>query len=308
MIITVTLNPALDRIVQLENFKPGKLNRTDYTTIKAGGKGINVARVVKNLGKDVIAMCLLGGYTGNWIKEILKKEEVPLDITDIKSPTRENIKIVDKKARRETEINSTTCVSVEEYRNFKKSLIKLLPEAELLIMAGSVPSGIANNIYRQLLSLAGEYNVKTILDTSGVLLKEALAGEKLPFLIKPNIHELKELLDYNIDSMDDIIKATSMLLNRGLKNVVVSLGSEGALFINSNKRLLIQPPEIEIGSTTVGAGDAMVGGLVKGILEGLSFEEMARYSAAVATSYVKTGDITEKNIIKMLNRIKLSVI
>ncbi|MFW5985773.1 MAG: 1-phosphofructokinase family hexose kinase [Halanaerobiales bacterium] len=305
MIVTVTLNPALDRIIRVNSLKSGQLHRCIDTSIRAGGKGINVARVIKDLGEEVIALSLLGVHTGAWIKEIMTEEKIPVDITEINAATRENIKIIETENRKETEINSTTSISAEEYGEFKEMLVAKLPETELLILAGSVPHGLPDNIYSQLLLLAADYNVRTILDTSGILLEEALNGSQLPFLIKPNLQEIRSLMNNNIKDIEDIFKAADQLQERGLINLVVSLGSGGALFVNNGNKILVQPPEINVKETTVGAGDTLVGGLAVGIVNGCSFEEIAKYSTAAATSFVSNGDIKEDYIIQMKDRLKI---
>ncbi len=293
MIITITLNPALDKFIQLDTLNLGELNRYNELRVQAGGKGINVARVLHTLKKDVLAMSILGGHSGMRMQEIMDKEGIPFDITSTNFNTRENIKLVEDDGR-ETEVNQRGQLDHNSYSRFKKSLKKNLKKAKILILAGSVPKGISSDIYQELILLAKSYDVKTILDTSGSPLKMGI--ESNPFLIKPNLFELSNLIGENLTSTSDVFQAMRIILNKGIENIIVSAGEQGAFFANKEKCYQLVPPEIKIPDTTVGAGDSMVAGLAIAIDEDYNFLQMARFVTSIATLYVSGKEINQENI------------
>jgi len=302
MIITVTLNPALDRIIYLESFSPGKLNRCEKVVVRAGGKGINTARVLKTLGVEVEAFGILGAYTGDKLRDLLAEEGISSELTSSSYISRENIKIVEENGR-ETEINQKGEADYKSYQELKCKLEEKLEIAELLILSGSLPIGLPTDIYEKLILTAREYDVKTVLDSSGLPFRQGLEGK--PFLIKPNITELSELMGLDFDKSTDIFQAAVELIKKGIENVVISTGVEGAIFVNQFEAYQIIPPLISITETTVGAGDSMVAGLASAIINKLDFLEMAKYSTAVASLYVSGEEISESQINMMKNRLKV---
>lgn len=302
MIITVTLNPALDRIIYLESFSPGKLNRCEKVVVRAGGKGINTARVLKTLGVEVEALGILGAYTGNKVRGLLEEEGIFSDLISSSYISRENIKIVEENGR-ETEINQTGEADYKSYQELKCKLEEKLENAELLILSGSLPIGLPTDIYQELILTAHAYDVKTILDSSGLPFRQGV--ESKPFLIKPNITELSELMGVNFDKSTDIFQVAVELIKKGIENVVISAGAEGAIFVNKFEAYQIIPPFISIAETTVGAGDSMVAGLASAIINKFDFLEMAKYSTAIASLYVSGMEISEYQINMMKNRLKV---
>ncbi|MFP4662526.1 MAG: 1-phosphofructokinase family hexose kinase [Halanaerobiales bacterium] len=296
MIITVTLNPALDMIIQLDKLNVGELNRFDEVSVRAGGKGINVARVLSVLKKDLLAMSIMGGHTGKRMQEIMDEEGINFDITPTAFNTRENIKIVEGDGQ-ETEVNQYGQVSMTSYLRFKESLRKQLEDASILILSGSIPDGLSPDIYQELILLANEYGVKTILDTSGEPLR--LGIESKPYIIKPNLVELSDLIGRRLNSMSDVYQAMQTILAKGVENIIVSVGEQGAFYANKEDCYQVVPPEIRVADTTVGAGDSMVAGLAIAIEEGYDFLQMAKYVTSIATLYVSGRDITDQNIAEM---------
>ncbi|MBZ4686606.1 MAG: 1-phosphofructokinase [Clostridia bacterium] len=290
MIITVTLNPAIDKIIKIDSFKLGGLNRVRDVVNSVGGKGINVARVIHRLGDPTMAMGFLGGDTGKEIDNFLERNCVQRDFTWTEYPTRQNIKIIESETGRETEINEPGQVSVQDLEELKKSLKVQLAQARLLVLAGSIPQGLPKNTYNQLLELADQYGVKTILDTAGDSLSLGLKDK--PFVIKPNLHEAEALIGRKLNSDTDFYEAAEYFLAKGVEIVAISLGSKGAIFADKNECFQVITPKVDITSTTVGAGDSMVAGLAVKLLRGSSLAELACFATAVATSYVKTGKIS----------------
>ncbi|MFP4016046.1 MAG: 1-phosphofructokinase family hexose kinase [Halanaerobiales bacterium] len=296
MIITVTLNPALDVIIQLDTLNIGELNRFEEVSVRAGGKGINVARVLNTLKKDLLAMGIMGGHTGKRMQEIMEEEGIRFDITPTVFNTRENIKIVETDGR-ETEVNQNGQVSMTSYLRFKESLRKQLEDANILILSGSIPEGLSPDIYQELILLAKEYDVKTILDTSGDPLRRGI--ESKPYIIKPNLVELSNLIGRRLSSMSDVYQSIQTILDKGVENIIVSVGEQGAFYANKEYCYQIVPPEINVADTTVGAGDSMVAGLAIAIEEGYDFLQMAKYVTSIATLYVSGRSINNQNIAEM---------
>jgi len=287
LIITVTLNPAIDKTVKLSRLKVGELNRVEEVDIIAGGKGINVARIAHQLGEPVIAMGFLGGDTGNQIDRFLEKEGLVRNFTWTESSTRVNMKILERDPERETEINEPGEVSASDLAVLKNSLEVELGKADILVLSGSIPRGIPDDTYNQLLKLACKYRVRTILDTAGDPLKLAL--KEKPFLIKPNLHETELLLNKEINDISDIYQAVDYFINQGIQIVVISMGKQGAIFADRDNCFRVKTPQVEISHTTVGAGDTMVAALAVELMKDKSLEELARYSTSVATAYVSMG-------------------
>lgn len=302
MIITVTLNPALDKFIQLDKLKVGELNRYKKTVVRAGGKGINVARVLNILKREVLAMTILGGSTGKRIKKLMKEENIPFDIILTEINTRENIKLIEE-SKRETEVNQKGHIDYKSFFEFKELLKKRLKRATILILAGSVPEGLSPEIYQELINLAKEHDVKTILDTSGVPLRSGI--ECRPYLIKPNIFELGDLIGKDLSSISDVYDSMKTLLNKGVETIVVSLGEQGALYANKEECYQIIPPEVNIPYSTVGAGDSMVAGLASAIDKGYNLRDMAKYVTSIATLYVSGNEITEEHIRNMKDRLEM---
>ncbi|MEJ6949526.1 1-phosphofructokinase [Natronospora cellulosivora (SeqCode)] len=302
MITTVTLNPALDKIIKLPILDIGQLNRADKAIERAGGKGINVARIVHKLGREVQAISLLGGYTGKHLENILREEKIPINISWINEKTRENIKIVEEDGR-ETEINQKGSISIEDYSNFLKIFKKELKRSKILVLAGSLPQGLSPDAYSQLISLAKKENVKTILDTSGQALELGIKSQ--PYLIKPNIEELRVLMNKELKQISDIIIAANDLIDQGINTVVISLGEKGALYIQKDEYYHTLPPKLEIFESTVGAGDSMVGALSIAINEEFSFQEMSKFATNVASLFISGKTINQNNLNKMKDNIKL---
>lgn len=287
MIYTITLNPALDKTVEINNFCPGEVNRISSLRLDAGGKGINVSKVIKTLGEESIALGLLAGRTGGFIKDYLDKENIKNDFVFIDGETRTNLKIIDTVNYINTDINEPAPeVSIEQLNKVADSLFKRLTKEDIVVFSGSVPSPSYRNIYSEWISEVNLRGAKAILDAEGESLRLGIMAA--PFLIKPNIHELEGMLDIKIEGFEDAIKHGKELLSYGVKIVALSLGSDGAVFIDNNNTILAKGIKVEVKST-VGAGDSMVAALAYSLHSGLSLEETVKLSVATATANVTTS-------------------
>ena len=299
MIITVTLNPAIDKTVEVDNCTINSVNRVSSVKLDAGGKGINVSKVVKSLNGESITLGVLAGRTGEFIKNYLDSEEIKNDFIFVNGETRTNIKIVDKVKGTNTDINEPgNSISEDDVKKIKENIFNNTKKDDILVLSGSVPQGVEKNIYELWIKEAKELGVKTILDADGELLKQGiLAG---PYLIKPNIHELEKLFDVKIDGINQVVSLCKSIFDYGVNFIAVSLGSDGALFMNREKTIYAHGIKVKVKST-VGAGDSMVAALAFALDKGYSFERSVTLSVAAATAGVMTEGTTAGDLCDILN-------
>ncbi|MBK5240816.1 1-phosphofructokinase [Clostridium sp.] len=299
MIITVTLNPAVDKTVEVDNCTINSVNRVSSIKLDAGGKGINVSKVVKSLNGESIALGVLAGKTGEFIKDYLDTEKIKNDFVFVTGETRTNIKIVDKVKNTNTDINeSGNNVSEDDIKIIKEKVFNLAKSDDILVLSGSVPQSVEKNIYELWIREASGLGVKTILDADGELLKNGIKSG--PYLIKPNIHELEKLFDVKINGINETIRLCTGIFDYGVKVIAVSLGSEGALFMNREKTIHARGIKVKVKST-VGAGDSMVAGLAFALDKGYSFERSVTLSVAAATAGVMTEGTTAGSLNDILD-------
>ena len=299
MIITVTLNPAIDKTLEVDNCTIGSINRVSSIKIDAGGKGINVSKVIKSLEGESIALGALAGSTGEFIKSYLDDEKIKNDFIFAEGETRTNIKIVDKVKNTNTDINEPgNSISEEDIKRIKEKVFNDIKEEDILVLSGSVPQGVEKNIYEVWIKDAKQLGVKTILDADGELLKQGLLSG--PYLIKPNIHELEKLFDVKINGVEEVISLCKSIFDYGVNIIAVSLGSEGALFMNREKTIYAHGLKVEVKST-VGAGDSMVAALALALDKDYSFEKAVTLSVAAATAGVMTEGTTAGSLEDILN-------
>jgi 1-phosphofructokinase len=280
-VITVTLNPALDKTVTIEKLNVGGLNRVKDLRIDAGGKGINVAKVLNKFEVDIVAAGLIAGAQGELLLSLLEKEKIEAQFFKIPGDTRTNLKIVEEATNITTEINEAGfCVNDKELNKFKERLSALLENASYLVLSGSLPKGVNENIYSELIQLARDKGVKTILDADGPALKEGVKA--VPYAVKPNIHELEKLYDRKMSGDSDIVHAAKALIEKGIRMVAVSMGAEGALIVDRQEVLRVKTFPITPMST-VAAGDSMVAALTFSFLNGFPLERTAKLITAAGT-------------------------
>ena len=278
MIYTVTLNPSLDYIVEVDQVTLGELNRTKNETKFPGGKGINVSQVLKRLDIDSRALGFLGGFTGEYIEDFLKSLEIETDFVQVTEDTRINVKL---KSEKETEINAKgPNITTENFESLKRKIRELTSE-DILVLAGSIPSTMPENTYEELVKLCNENGTKFVVDAEGELLKKVLPLK--PFLIKPNHHELGDLFNTVITSKQEAISYGQELIKQGAQNVIVSLAEKGAVLINKDLSFTATVPKGKVKSS-VGAGDSMVAGFLATYAKTKSIEEAFRFSVAAGSA------------------------
>lgn len=286
MIATVTLNPSLDRTVTVEGLLVDETNRWTSLRRDPGGKGVNVSRVIHELGGETVAYGFIGGTDGDTLMYLLKQQGVPFDFTPIREDIRSNFIITDLKTRRQTRIDAPgPHVSADELESLIEKVTHIEPEPDFLVFAGSVPPGVPDDIYRRLIDEVKKRGIKTVLDSDEEWLEEGIKAK--PYLIKPNVHEAQELLETELKSEAAIIEAARTLVGQGIRVAAISRGKEGLIVATSQKTVKAVPPRVEIRST-VGAGDSAVAGLVLKLSQGHGIEEACRWAAAAGTAAALT--------------------
>ncbi len=288
MIITITLNPAVDKTVEIADFEVGNVNRVSSLRYDAGGKGINVSKVIRSLGGNSKAVGILGGNAGNFIKDYLDHIGIDNDFHFIKRETRTNLKVIDPSKKTNTDINEPGPeVSGEDMTTLKRKVLGDLGKDSVVVFSGSVPVNVDKGIYGEWITAAKQKGALTILDADGELLKRGIAAG--PFLVKPNIHELESFFGTEIQDIRQGEKLARGLLEQyGIEQIVVSLGAKGAIFINRDYSMLAHGMNVEVKST-VGAGDSMVAALAYSLERGDDFEKAIRLAVAAGTANVMTS-------------------
>lgn len=283
MIYTVTFNPSLDYVVSVNDFETGKINRTASEAIFAGGKGINVSAVLKELGVESVALGFVAGFTGEELLKRLQEQGIRTDFITAKDGlTRINIKM---RSENETEINGQGPVvsEVKLAELFQK--IEQLTKEDILVISGSVCQGVPQGVYADLVRLCNQRHIRVVVDASSVLLWNVL--EHGPYLIKPNKDELEDLFYRDIETKEEVIFYAKELQNRGAKNVLVSLGKDGAVLVADDGQIYeCEAPQGEV-INSVGAGDSMVAGFLAGYMETGDYEKALRLGvyAGSATAF-----------------------
>ncbi len=286
MIITVTMNPAIDKTVDLERMVQGGLNRIKNVIIDVGGKGINVSKTILELGGETIASGFIGGSGGIKIERVLREMGIRTDFVEIRNEVRTNLKVVEADGN-VTEFNEPgPHVTGEELETLTQKLLSYANEEALFVLAGSIPSGIDRAVYKDMTLKLKEKGARVFVDADGDLFTHSL--EAGPDIIKPNRHELEEYYhkDYHVDEAE-LISMGQALLRTGIGMVAISLGELGALFVTKDK--VLRCPGLKVDAhSTVGAGDAMVAALSLGYNRGLSLEECAKLGIAASAGAVTT--------------------
>ncbi len=284
MIVTVTLNPAIDRTISVPTFKYGAVNRAVSTRIDAGGKGINVSKALKELGTKSVATGLIAGKNGRFIKDSLSGLCISTDFVDVVGDTRVNIKIVSDGGVH-TDINESGFdVLPHDFDRLIKRVRSYCRHGNIIVISGSAPANLSLDSYEKLCKTVLDHEgVKLIVDADGTHLRTALSAR--PDFIKPNVAELSGVLGREVKTLEEIRDGARELIAEGAKNVAVSMGGDGALFVNARQALYVQTPQIEVRGP-VGAGDVMVAGIAQSLESGNDFESLARYSVAAAAASV----------------------
>ena len=294
MIYTCTITPSLDYTTYLPEVRLGELNRSSEVFYYPGGKGINVSRVLGRLGTSSIALGYIGGFTGQYISDFLKKEGILTDFIQTEEITRINVKI---KAAEESELNGPGPRIGELQQNELLEKVQTMTSGDWFVLAGSLTDSIQTSFFEELAAICEKNNVKFVLDTSGSALKELIHTN--PFLIKPNIEELGELFNTEISTKEEAFHFAKKLVGKGIQHVVVSMGGEGALLVTKNLGLFADSPKGKVVNT-VGAGDSLVAGFLASFTKDENVTEAFRYGVASGSATAFSSDLCEKSDVEQL--------
>lgn len=306
MIYTVTLNPSIDHVLKISDFKEGLVNKVDSENFFAGGKGINVSKILKEHNLENIALGFISGFTGSFIKNDLDSCEIKNDFINVLNGCcRINTKL--KTLKNETEINGIGPSISNSNAQELFSKLRKLSENDILILAGSIPPSLPEDFYEQILKHLQGKNIKVIVDARNNLLLNVLKYK--PFLIKPNHLEISEIFNVELKETKDLIFYGNKLKEMGAKNVLISLGKDGAILLTEKNEIFKSNiPKGEL-KNSVGAGDSMVGGFIAGYLKNECFEEALKLGAATGSATAYSDDLAKKSFIyELLNQIEVSKI
>lgn len=279
-VVTVTLNAAVDQTLDVPGFTAGAVNRAVSETRTAGGKGINVAAFLSGGPSPVTATGFLGADNTAVFETLFRDRRIADRCLRVPGSSRTNVKVVDRAGGSVTDINLPgPRIPDTAWRGLLDGLDELAALNGVFVLAGSVPAGLTDSAYAEIIPVLRRHGAFVALDASGAPLRHAMAAK--PDMIKPNAHELSELLGRPLGGRDDVTAAARELAAQGVALVVVSLGADGAVFVESGRALHAQPPRVEVAST-VGAGDAMVAGVLAARLAGGDLEDCARRGTAYA--------------------------
>lgn len=306
MIYTITFNPALDYVIKTQDFKAGKINKSQKEYIYPGGKGINVSIVLKTLGQETTAMGFISGFVGKEIEKLVQRYDVQTDFIKIENNnSRINVKILGES--QETAINAKGPYIEQEYIELLYKKLERIENEDILVLSGSVPNGVENNIYEMICEKLKNKKVKIVVDSTGDLLINTLKYK--PYLIKPNQQELEEIFKIKISSQDEALKYAKELQKKGAQNVIVSMGSDGAVLLDENGYFYKSNAlSTENAINTVGAGDSMVAGFLAGQIMFDNYEEALQMGVAAATATTNTIFLaTKEKILHFFDILKSKV-
>lgn len=309
MITTITLNPAIDKFYLVDGITQGTVMRVKQVINSAGGKGVNVSRVARQLGEEVTTLGFAGGHNGSALTDWLESSGIHSRFVRVSGETRCCINIRDTKTGQHTEfLEPGQPVEPEAFEELLRRYEAVLPQTNVVTISGSTPKGTPEDFYAKLIQAAKKAGVPVILDTSGAALKASLRA--LPTIIKPNLSELAELAGIDANDRTAVLEAARQLCRSGIDAVVVSLGSEGVLYVSREAELQGIAPQIDV-QNTVGCGDSMVAGLAVAISRNLSVEDALRLAMATAAANaadLRTGWVDPRLVAELIPRSQITSI
>ena len=275
MILTITLNPSVDIAYQLDTFHLDTVNRVENVQKTAGGKGLNVTRVLKQIGEDVVATGFIGGEIGSYVKKQLTRNDIKNSFVEIGNETRNCIAVLHD--GKQTEIlEQGPTIQEHEALNFIEHLEIILNNVDVVVISGSLPKGLASNYYVEIVELCKKCGVAVVLDCSGKALKNVLESQQKPTVIKPNTEELSQLIGKEVtDDIQELKSVLSGQLFQGIDWIVVSLGAKGAFAKYKDKFYRVRIPKIKVVNP-VGSGDSTVAGIAAGLVHALPEAELLK--------------------------------
>ncbi|QAT41347.1 1-phosphofructokinase [Clostridium sp. JN-9] len=306
MVITVNLNPAMDKTITLNGLNVGSVNRVESLRYDIGGKGINVSKVLKNFRVESICTGFLGGIWERSFVEELNKRGISNKFISIEGDTRTNTKIVDVLNNTHTDINEPGPeVDSKKMQKFIDEFKILCKKNDIVVLSGGVSPSIPKDIYYKLTIIAKEKGAIVVMDADGELLMEGVKAK--PHIIKPNNHELKKLLNIDDTNENEIIGAGQYLLQQGIEKVMISLGDKGAIYITKNGIYKSNSLKVNVKST-VGAGDSMVSAMVYAHIKNYDDADTLRFATACGAATVSlegTEACTLEQVNELLNDVRI---
>ena len=284
MIITVTLNPALDKTVEIPDFSLDAVNRITAMRTDPGGKGLNVSKVIAKLGGTSTVVGVLGGTTGRRIADAMDALGIACQFTFVDGETRTNLKVIDPARHTNTDLNEPgLTVDQETLDHMRDALVAAIRPGDIVVLSGSLPKGAPADTYGSWTAACRTAGARVFLDADGEPLAHGLAAK--PYLAKPNNHELSRLTGRALETADDLLAAARTLIADGVERVVVSMGGDGALFVSANGAYRAEGLRVPVGST-VGAGDSMVAALAYAAEQGMADADTVRLAVATSAANV----------------------
>ncbi len=308
MILTVTANPAVDRVYRVENFTLGEVHRPLSVTVSAGGKGINVARVSRLLGADACAMGFVGGYAGQFIEDEVEKLGIRCAFTRASGETRTNVNITDKDGKSGEILDKGPCITPDERKSFETEFSKQIANCSIAVASGSLPLGLDSSFYCSLVKTAHKAGKRIICDTSGKMLSDVI--KEKPFMVKPNNDELLQIFGTKPETDSQLKKCLDELYNMGVSVPFVTLGAEGAAALVQGEYLRFMPPKLT-AVNTVGSGDSTVGGIAVALDRGMSTVDSIKLGMACGaanTQFEQTGLVSRELVSEYYSKVTAEII
>lgn len=306
MITTITLNASIDKAHHMDRaIENGTVMRVGSVGNTAGGKGLNVARIIRLCGEDVLASGLVGGYNGRYLEKLLDEDSICHDFDHIRGETRSCINILDGQFGSTEYLEPGCQVTEEEEKNFLERFPEIIEDSDVVTISGSVPCGVSRDVYQKMILMAKKAGKQVILDTSGDLLEKGI--QACPDIVKPNKDEMEMLFHMKIESMEDVVAGGKKLRKQGIPWVVVSLGGDGALLFCEEGIFQGKSPKVPVVNT-VGCGDSMVGALAVSLQRKDNPQKALKFAIAVATANAMssgTGNFDPTNARELLEQVEI---
>ncbi|OBT09456.1 1-phosphofructokinase [Vibrio sp. UCD-FRSSP16_10] len=304
-VVTVTLNPALDLTGHMPNLKLGHVNLADSGSIRAAGKGVNVAKVLSELGAQVTVTGFLGKDNPTLFTQLFDDINAKDAFVRVEGATRINVKLVENEGRI-SDINFPGVeVTDSDITRFEETLFTLAQEHEYFVIAGSLPSGVSPKLCASWIERLHQLGKKVLFDSSRAALSEGLQAK--PWLIKPNDEELAEFVQRELTTPEECQNAALELADKGIDNIVVSMGEQGVMWLNQDQWLFSQPPKVNVIST-VGAGDTLVAGLCWGHMQEMEKTTLLQFAtglSAIAVTQVGVGIPSQQQLNNMIEQVSV---
>ena len=306
MILTVTMNPSVDKIYFVDDFKIGDVRRCNNYISSAGGKGLNVARVAKQIGEEVAVAGFLGGSNGQFIKREIEKLGLINRFTEIDDDTRICINISDKVNNRSSEVlEPGPIITPDKCESFINSFAKMIEDVDIVTLCGSLPKGLDVDFYSRLIDICNKQGKQVLLDTSGEAFKNGVKAN--PYMVKPNEEEIHAVYNGDVTTEDGIIEALKFFKKSGVVFPIVSLGKKGSLAAYGNSIFKVSIPPVNTVNT-VGSGDSFIAGFAAGMARKYTAKDVIKLATACGsanTQYAQTGYVERKTVNDFFSNVKV---